>query len=102
MNPLIERHRSEIDRLCRRYGVARLALFGSATGPSFDPAISDVDFVVEFQPEVRATAFDRYFGLKEALEQLLGRKVDLITEPSIRNPYLRREIEASRQPLYGP
>ena len=43
---------------------------------------------------------DRVLGFADALEQLLGRRVDLITEESIRNPYFRREIDATRQPVY--
>ena len=43
---------------------------------------------------------DRYLGLAEALAALLGRSVELVTERSIRNPYLRRAVDATRQPLY--
>lgn len=98
---IIESHRDEIERLCRQFGVARLAVFGSATSSRFDVSTSDIDLLVAFAPTTRNDAFDRYFGLKEALEQLFGRRVDLITEPSIRNPYLRREIDATCQPIYG-
>ena len=80
MNPLFERHRPEIERLCRRFGVAQLAVFGSATGADFRPLSSDIDFVVEFQPAARNNAFDRYFGLKEELERLFERPVDLLTK----------------------
>lgn len=97
----IQSRLTEITALCRRYGVARLDLFGSASGGQFSTETSDVDLVVEFLPEARRRAFDNYFGLQEGLEQLLGRPVDLVTDASIRNPYLRRAIDESRQPLYG-
>jgi uncharacterized protein len=71
----ISSRRDELRELCRRFHVRRLDLFGSAAGEDFDPARSDLDFLVEFQPE--ALAFDIYFDLKEALEALFGRKVDL-------------------------
>lgn len=102
MHPTIAARVSEVAALCQRFGVARLDLFGSASRSDFDPAPSDVDLIVDFLPEARDRAFDNYFGLHEELERLLGRPVDLVTENSVRNPYLRRAIEASRQKLYGP
>lgn len=101
MHPAIASNLSEISALCRRFGVARLDLFGSATGTRFDPETSDFDLLVDFLPEAKIKAFDNYFGLREDLEQLLGRKVDLITASSVRNPYLQREIAQSRLTLYG-
>jgi hypothetical protein len=67
----------------------------------FDPERSDVDFLVEFDPDHRADAFDDYFGLKEDLESLLRRSVDLVVEKAIRNRYLRVSVERSREPAYG-
>lgn len=101
MHPVISGHISDISALCRRFGVAKLDLFGSATGADFNPETSDFDLLVDFLPEARDRAFDNYFGLHESLERLLDRKVDLVTAASVRNPYLRREIEASRLQLYG-
>jgi uncharacterized protein len=101
MHPMISQHLSEISALCRQFGVARLDLFGSCAGDAFEPERSDVDLVVEFLPEARQQAFDNYFGLKENLQALLGREVDIVTESSIRNPYLRQSIDASRRKLYG-
>ena len=101
MHPTVAAHLSEIAALCRRFGVARLDLFGSAARGDFDPATSDLDFLVAFQTEAKPRAFDNYFGLKEGLAEVLGRSIDLLTADSLRNPYLAREIEASRQLLYG-
>jgi len=58
--------RPEIAALCRRLGVRRLDLFGSATGPLFDERVSDVDVAVEFSSQARGNYFDVYFALKEA------------------------------------
>ena len=103
MIPLIESHRAEIAALCRRFHVRKLEVFGSAArGDDFDPAKSDVDFLVEFdRSHPDATAFSTYFDFKEALEALLGRPVDLINPARVENPYLRAAIDRSRQPLYG-
>lgn len=87
--------------LCRRFHVRRLYLFGStATGRNFDPARSDLDFLVAFKPLPPAEYADAYFGLREALEALSGRPIDLVTEPALENPYLRRQVEAERRLLF--
>jgi hypothetical protein len=87
--------------LCRRFHVSRLDLFGSAaTGHGFDPAHSDLDFLVAFQPLSPAAYAEAYFGLREALETLSGRPVDLVTEAALENPYLRRRVEAERRALF--
>jgi len=99
---LIETKRGELAELCRRYGVERLYLFGSAATGRFVPASSDLDFVVEMADRQPTGSYaDRYFGFADELERLFGRPVDLITEQSIRNPYFRREVEATRQLVYG-
>jgi hypothetical protein len=94
-------HQAELIELCRKHHVRRLEVFGSAAGSGFDPERSDFDFLVEFAelpPGSYATAF---FGLKEDLERLLGRPVDLVIPSAIRNPYFRQSIEASRALLYA-
>lgn len=98
--PALKSHIHEIVDLCRRYGVARLDVFGSAATDAFDPATSDFDFVVSFADETFGTLADRYLDLAEGLESLLGRPVDLITERSIRNPIFRQAVERTRQRVY--
>ena len=90
----------ELERLCVRYGVRRLGLFGSAATAAHLPEESDLDFLVEFQPTVLATYADAYFGLLESLEQLFGRPVDLVVGPAIRNPYFLQSVERTRTPIY--
>jgi predicted nucleotidyltransferase len=105
MHAEISRHRSEIGDLCRRYDVARLAIFGSAArGDDFDPARSDADFLVEFAPDSRLSPLDQFFDLAAGLEALLGRHVDLVERGAVetsRNYIRRRRILAEAQPLYG-
>ena len=91
--------REELRELCRRFHVRRLGLFGSAAGEDFDPERSDLDFLVEFEPE--ALSFDIYFDLKEALEALFGRKVNLVEQSAIRNPYFKASVERSKVGLYA-
>jgi predicted nucleotidyltransferase len=94
----ISSRREELVELCRRFHVRRLDLFGSATGDDFDSERSDLDFLVEFEPG--ALSFSLYFYLKEALEALFGRKVDLVEPRAIRNPYFKESVERSREPVF--
>jgi predicted nucleotidyltransferase len=80
--------------------VRRLDLFGSAARGDFDPERSDVDFLVEFDRSAPQHPFDAYFGLKEALEEVLGRPVDLVEASAVRNPYLKASIEGSRESIF--
>src|SRR5258708_39052450 len=98
MQPVIEQRLPELESLCRRFYVRRLELFGSAARDDFDPARSDLDFLVEFEREhPEALSLDTYFGLKEALEALFERRVDLVEPGAVRNPYLKMSIEQSRE-----
>jgi predicted nucleotidyltransferase len=97
----ITSHREELRELCRRFHVQRLDLFGSAAREDFDPARSDLDFLVEFDPQAHeALSLKTFFGLKESLEALFGRSVDLVEPGAIRNPYLKASIERSREPIF--
>ena len=93
--------RVELEDICRRHSVRRLELFGSAARHDFEPERSDLDFLVEFQPIDARLAFDTYFGLKEDLETLFGRTIDLVMSEAVRNPYVRAEIDRDRTLLYA-
>jgi hypothetical protein len=101
MNPLIEEHRDAIDALCRKFGVERLELFGSAAQGRSDPQRSDVDFLVLFKRPRAIDAADQYFGLVEGLQQLLQRKVDLVDIEAARNPYFIADALRHRVKLYA-
>ncbi len=96
----ITRYADPIAEICATYGVQRLALFGSALRDDFDPQRSDLDFVVEFAPPHLPGAFDRYFGLKEALERLFQRPVDLVEHNAIKNPYFLEVVNRDKSPIY--
>lgn len=100
MSRVLDAHCDEIPGLCRRFGVARLEVFGSAAGGAFDDQRSDFDFLVEFDAEA-SRLFDRYFGLKESLEALYGRRFDLVTAGALRNPYFIESVNRSRQLVYA-
>ena len=101
MHPAIAQHRSGISVICQRYGISRLEVFGSAArADDFNPASSDVDFLVEFAPDVQPGS-DAFFGAKAALEQLLGRGVDLVEPGAVRNPYVLASINRNREAVYA-
>ncbi len=101
MTNIIEQHRSEVATLCRRAGARRLDAFSSAIRADFDPATSDLDFLVELDDLAPAAYAQAYFTLKEGLESLFGRPVDLVTGSSLANPYFRDRITAERQTIYA-
>ncbi|HEY2584894.1 MAG TPA: nucleotidyltransferase domain-containing protein [Tepidisphaeraceae bacterium] len=100
MVDLIEQHRSAIADLCRRLGVRKLELFGSVARGDFDRAESDVDFLCEFDENPIGLA-NRFFELLEGLEQLLGRKVDLVSSRDVSNPYFLQVVNRDRVTLYA-
>ena len=101
MHPAIAQHRSGISAICQRYRISRLDVFGSAArADDFNPASSDADFLVEFASDAHA-GLDEYFGAKAALEQLLGRSVDLVESGAVRNPYVLASINRSRESIYA-
>ena len=96
--------RDALAALCRRYGVTRLEVFGSAArGAGFDPNRSDADFLVTFSPVAR-NDLAAFADLKEALENLLGRSVDLVEREAVeasRNFIRRRAILSEAETVYG-
>ena len=96
----IRDHIKEITEICRRYDVASLSVFGSVLTDHFN-ASSDIDFLVIFQKKQVKGSFDRYFNLKEDLEDLLNQPVDLVCENQIRNPYFKKTIDQTKQVLYA-
>jgi len=84
---------------CRRHGVARLRLFGSAVSGEFDPERSDIDFFVDFLPEVHDLG--NYLALKEELERIVDRKVDLVMSDAVKNPYFAAQAFRTIKEVYA-
>ena len=97
----IQRHRALVAALCRHHGARRLDLFGSATRDDFDAQQSDLDFLVEFEDLEPTQYAQAYFALKEGLERIFGRPVDLVTKDNLGNPYFRQRVRSERQNLYA-
>ena len=101
MNAMVRARLEQVAELCRRHSVLRLSLFGSAVRQDFDTERSDLDFLVDFEPLPPARHADAYFGLLADLETLFERSVDLVETATLRNPYRRREIEATQVLLHA-
>lgn len=82
--------------------MTRLEVFGSAADASFDEERSDVDFLVEFEPDADLGPWlSRYFELQRELENVVGRPVDLVMAGAPKNPYFIREVNRTRKTLYA-
>lgn len=101
MIALIEQHRRQIAEVCRKHHVKRLELFGSAARGDFDPATSDLDFLVEFESYDTPTIADQWFGLQEDLEALLGHSADLTSLRTARNPDFLQLANRDKVALYA-
>jgi len=89
----------EIERVCRVLPVKRLGVFGSALSEDFGPE-SDVDVLVAFDTAGNVDLFDAYFELKERLEGVFGRKVDLTVDKPFKSPVFKESVEKTRTVIY--
>lgn len=99
---IIERHIDMIKEICRRFHVRKLWVFGSILTPQFNES-SDVDLCVDFDWDniPLLDSANNFFGFQEALEILLGRKIDITDDSAVRNPYFRQELNETRLLIYG-
>ena len=97
---LLENNISQIVALCRKHKVSKLFAFGSILTNRFNDE-SDVDLLVSFNKSEVTDYFDNYFDFKYSLEDLLGRTVDLLEEQTVKNPYLKKNVDATKSLIYG-
>ena len=97
---LIENNIQKIIALCKKYKVNKLFVFGSILTNRFNKD-SDIDLVVSFNKAEVSDYFDDYFDFKYSLEELLGREVDLLEEQTIKNPYLKKNVDSTKVLIYG-
>jgi predicted nucleotidyltransferase len=88
-----------IEAFCRRWRIDELALFGSVLRDDFSPD-SDVDVLVTFSPDAQLSLLD-FVMMKEGLQEILHRPVDLVSKGGLRNPFRRHEILNTRQIVYA-
>jgi uncharacterized protein len=97
---LIQNKIQELHRLCEEYDIKTMYVFGSSATTEFNEA-SDIDMLITFKEISFERYTDNYFELHEKLEKLFDRKVDLLTERSLSNPYFIQNVERTKQLLYA-
>lgn len=101
MIKLIEEKLNEIIILCKMHRVKSIALFGSAAKNDMH-ANSDIDFLVQFSEDIEVLDYaDNYFSFLEKIEKLMGRKIDLVSKKTLKNPVLIEEIDRYKVDLYA-
>ena len=90
---------NKLAELCRKWRVKELSLFGSILRDDFGPD-SDVDVLVTFQPDAPWSLWD-LLDMREELQNLFGRTVDLVEKEALRNPFRRHEILNNHKVLYA-
>jgi uncharacterized protein len=96
----LEPYKPEIANLCVKHKVNKLFAFGSVIRNDFR-AESDIDLVVDFDKMSIEQYADNYYSLKFSLQEVLKKRIDLLEEKAIKNPYFRKVIEQQRQLIYG-
>ena len=100
VHEFIDKKRAEVERLCMIYDVKTMYFFGSVCSNHFHEK-SDVDILISFKDISVEQYTNNYFALHGELKKLFQRKIDLVTEASISNPFLRESIEETRELLYA-
>ena len=96
---MLKGKQDEIRLLCKKHRVMSFGVFGSAATGHFNET-SDLDFLVDFDPALTATQkAAAFFGLKEELESMFSRPVDLVAMSSLTNPYFRDSVLEERHSL---
>lgn len=93
----IENYKSEISKICRKYNVKRLAVFGSALSDEFSDS-SDIDFLLELDKAKDGVI--RYMNIKFELEKLFKRSVDLVMPKAIKNNRIKSYIYSNVRDIY--
>jgi predicted nucleotidyltransferase len=97
----LKSYRTGIMQLCNMNKVVKkLYFFGSVLTPRFDAMSSDIDVLIETEDMIPEEKGENLIAIWEGLEKLFNRKVDLLTENSLRNPFLKKEIERTRKLIY--
>ena len=101
---LIEMNLDKIIALCKKYKVAKLWVFGSILTPRFNEE-SDVDFSVNFDADkINREGLDWadiFFDFMHELEELFGRRIDLVCDDAVKNKVFRKELDSTKQLIYG-
>src|SRR3990170_7530372 len=99
MNKKIAIPHEQLIELAKRHGLKELAFFGSVLSDRFGPE-SDIDVLIEFLPDVNASLYD-LVDIKDELEALFNREVDVVEKTGLRNPFRRHAILSNYEVIYA-
>jgi predicted nucleotidyltransferase len=97
---IIEKHIDQLNAACEKSQVKELFVFGSVLTEKFSPK-SDIDFLVDFEELSPLDYADNYFNLKFTLEEIFGRKIDLLEAKALNKPYVKKSIDRTKQLVYA-
>ncbi len=97
---IVDKNIDQVKEFCNKHMVSKLFVFGSILTDHFGKT-SDIDFLVDFEGVEIYDYADNYFDFKKSLENLFQRKVDLLENKAINNPFLRENIDSSKRLIYG-
>ena len=101
MMDIVKKYSKELKKLCQKHHVAEMHAFGSVVDERFSPQ-SDIDFLIKFSEVDPLAYFDNYMDLKEGLENVFSKKVDLLEIQTLKNPILKESVHQSKVLVYGP
>lgn len=97
---IIDQNKAELIQLCINHNVKQLFLFGSILTERFNEK-SDIDMLIQFSTIDLKDYFDNYMDLKEKLELLFNRQIDLVENQAIKNPIFRKVVDREKKLIYG-
>lgn len=99
IKPDFDFYKADLSNICKTFNVKRLISFGSVNTDRFG-ADSDIDLLVTFDESENDDLFSRYFGLKERLEELFKKTVELIFDKKFKNPYFGESVNKTKKVIY--
>jgi len=99
IKPDFDVYKADLNKICKAFDVSRLMSFGSVNTDKFRED-SDIDLLVIFDESEKYDLFERYFGLKEKLEELFKRPVELVFDRNFKNPYFRESVNKTKKVIY--
>ena len=100
MHIIIKNNIDQLNEICKNFNVKRLYVFGSLSTDTFDERKSDIDLIVELDQTDPIEKGETLMNLWDKFEELFGRKVDLLSRTQVRNPYLQKGIDKTKQLIY--
>jgi predicted nucleotidyltransferase len=99
MNSILTQNIQAIKQICKSHKVKKLYAFGSVCTDKFNEK-SDIDFIISFENRYFDNYVENFFELEDELKKLLNRKIDLVTQETIQNPYFIKVVNRTKTPIY--